>query len=130
MRNFIASVEYNDLKGSVAADKSDTRSASKWLSDNGHITDNEYVIGIHMSVGENHDSHVDNVSVTFFVTGLQNHENLHEIIQAGDKPIQFKKIGVKEIDIDMSVADFFGLFKRFEVTLSKSGLLEGKTYVI
>jgi len=39
MGNFKASVQYNDLKGSVAADRSDVGGASKWLAHNGHIND-------------------------------------------------------------------------------------------
>jgi hypothetical protein len=121
MQNFRASVQYNDLKGSVAADNADQKDAHKWLVENGYIHDGEYVLGIRMWAGENHGTHRDPVSVTFLISELRGHRNIPEMIQASGEPLQ-----VKEIRIDMNIADFFALFKRFEVTLSNGGLIEGK----
>jgi hypothetical protein len=123
MENFKASVQYGDLKGSVAADNADMTGASKWLSDNGHIIDGEYVTGIRMWAGENHGSHEDPVSVTFLISELKGYENIPEMLQASGEPLEFKKISV-----DMNLTDFFALFKRLEITLSNTGLIEGKTY--
>lgn len=122
METFKASVQYSDLKGSAAADRADMTDAAKWLKDNGHITD-EFVIGISMWAGENHGEHRDPVSVKFLVSGLNGYENIPEMLQASGEPIQ-----VKEISVDMNIADFFALFKRLEITLSNGGLIEGKTY--
>jgi hypothetical protein len=122
MQNFKASVQYNDLKGSVAADNADKNDAHKWLIENGHIHDGEYVLGIRMWAGENHGKHRDPVSVTFLISELQGYSNIPEMIQASGETLQ-----VKEIRVDMNVADFFALFKRFEVTLSNNGLIEGKS---
>lgn len=122
METFKASVQYNDLKGSAAADRADMTDATKWLKDNGHIND-EFVVGISMWAGENHGTHEDPVSVKFLVTELVGYDNIPEMLQASGEPIQ-----VKEIRVDMNIADFFALFKRFEVTLSNCGLIEGKTY--
>lgn len=122
MKTFKASVQYGDLKGSSAADRADMTDAAKWLKDNGHITD-EFVVGISMWAGENHGTHRDPVSVEFLVTGLNGYENIPEMLQASGEPIQ-----VKEITVDMNIADFLALFKRLEITLSNGGLIEGKTY--
>ncbi|WP_345873917.1 hypothetical protein [Shewanella algae] len=122
METFKASVQYNDLKGSAAADRADMTDAAKWLKDNGHIND-EFVVGISMWAGENHGTHNDPVSVKFLVTELVGYDNIPEMLQASGEPIQ-----VKEIRVDMNIADFFALFKRFEITLSNGGLIEGKTY--
>lgn len=122
METFKASVQYNDLKGSAAADRADMTDAAKWLKDNGHITD-EFVVGISMWAGENHGTHKDPVSVKFLVSGLNGYENIPEMLQASGEPMQ-----VKEISVDMNIADFFALFKRLEITLSNGGLIEGKTY--
>jgi hypothetical protein len=59
MQNFRASVQYNDLKGSVAADNADKNGAHKWLLENGYIHDGEYLLGIRMWAGENHGTHRD-----------------------------------------------------------------------
>ena len=122
MEVFKASVQYNDLKGSAAADRADMTDAAKWLKDNGHITD-EYVVGISMWAGENHGTHRDPVSVKFLVSSLNGYDNVPEMLQSSGEPIK-----VREIRLDMNVADFFALFKRFEITLSNGGLIEGRTY--
>ena len=122
MEAFKASVQYNDLTGSAAADRAATTDATKWLKNNGHITD-ELVVGISMFAGENHGVHRDPVSVTFLVSGLNGHESIPDILEASGEPIQVRKISV-----DMDVADFLALFKRLEITLSNGGLLEDKTY--
>jgi hypothetical protein len=122
METFRASVQYNDLKGSAAADRADQTDAAKWLKDNGHIKD-EFVVGISMWAGENHGTHEDPVSVKFLVTELNGYENIPEMLRASGEPIS-----VREIRVDMNIADFFALFKRLEITLSNGGLIEGKTY--
>ncbi|WP_028763730.1 hypothetical protein [Shewanella colwelliana] len=122
MEIFKASVQYNDLKGSAAADRADMTDAAKWLKDKGHIT-NEFVVGISMWAGENHGAHRDPVSVKFLVSGLNGYDNIPEMLQASGEPMQ-----VREIRIDMNLTDFFALFKRLEITLSNDGLIEGKTY--
>jgi hypothetical protein len=124
MEVFKASVQYDDLKGSAAADNADMADAAKWLKNNGHIND-EYVVGISMWAGENHGTHRDPVSVKFLVSPLNGYDNIPEMLQSNNEPIQ-----VKEIRIDMNIADFFALFKRLEITLSNGGLIEGKTYTV
>ncbi|WP_020560026.1 hypothetical protein [Thiofilum flexile] len=122
MEIFKASVQYNDLKGSAAADYADMINSTKWLKKNGYIND-EFVVGVSMWVDENHGTHRDPVSVTFLVTELFDYDNIPEMLDALGEPIP-----VKEIRVDMSIADFLALFKRLEITLSIKGLIEGKTY--
>jgi hypothetical protein len=121
MSKFKASVQYNDLEGSVAADEADMDKASKWLKNKGKITDDEYLIGISMYAGENHGVHTDPVHVTFIISDLKGYDNIPEMLSAEDEPIP-----VKKIEEQMKLHDFFALFKRFEVNLSRKGLLEGK----
>ena len=123
MENFKAAVQYGDLKGSSAADHADMKKAAMWLKEEGHINDDEFVLGISMSIGENHGSHRDPVSVVFLVSGLNGYKNIPEMIQASGDPIQ-----VKKINVGMNIVDFLALFKRLEITLSNDGLLEGKSY--
>ncbi len=119
METFRASVQYNDLQGSTAADNASHGNATDWLKDNGHITADEYLLGFSMFIGTNHDS----VSVTFLVSELNGYKNIPEMIDASIESIQAKKIS-----IDMGVADFFSLFKRLNITLSSNGLMEGQDY--
>jgi hypothetical protein len=124
MEIFKASVQYGDLKGSSAADRADMTGAAKWLEKEGHINTDELVLGISMSVGENHGAHRDPVSVIFLVSGLNGYENIPEMIQASGEEVKVKKISV-----DMNIVDFLALFKRLEITLSSGGLMEGKSYI-
>ncbi|MGO3214785.1 MAG: hypothetical protein ACTIJ4_01645 [Halomonas sp.] len=123
MERFTASVQYNDIVGSSAADKADNNHATQWLKDNGHISDDEYILGIKLWAGENHGTHRDPVSVRFVVSDLKGFSNIPELIASyGDN------ITAKVIDLDMPIAEFLGLFKRFEVSLSNGGILEGKSF--
>jgi hypothetical protein len=117
METFIASAQYNDLKGAVAADRADKNDPSTWLQANGHINDQELVLGISMFVGENHGKHEDPVYVNFLVSELHGYSNVPELVQSTPKPIQ-----VRKIQLEMGLTDFFGLFKRFSVTLSTDGM--------
>lgn len=123
METFKASAQYNDLKGTVAADRADQNDASKWLKENGHINDNELVLGIEIFIGENHGKHEDPIYVSFLVSELHGYTSIPELLESTPEPIQ-----VRKIQLQMDTADFFALFKRFSVTLSTSGMLEGVTY--
>jgi hypothetical protein len=124
MNTFKASVQYGDLKGSVAADRATNIDARQWLVNNGHMTSEYFVIGIKMYVGENHGEHTDPVSVTFLISELNGYESIPAMIEASDD-----NLPVKELHLEMNIADFLALFKRFEVTLSAGGILEGNTYL-
>lgn len=77
-----------------------------------------------MWAGENCDGvHKDPVTVHFLITTLSDFQNIRKELQVTEKPIQ-----LRDVSVDMTIAEFLALFKRFEVTLSSSGMLEGKTY--
>jgi len=124
MAKFKASVQNNDLKGSVAADRADGTMLSMWLREHGEIEEDEYVIGTSMFAGENHGTHQDPVFVTFYVTKIERkYDTVMEMISAK------RKFRPKKIEKEMSIADFLSLFKRFEITLSIDGRLEDKDIV-
>lgn len=123
METFQASVQYNDLKGSVAADNADITDATSWLKNNSYIKDDEFVIGISMWAGENHGKHNDPVSVTFLVKKLGGNKTIPDIINDSDETLS-----VKKVEANMDIVDFMALFKRLEITLSTDGMLEGIEY--
>jgi hypothetical protein len=123
METFQASVQYNDLKGSVAADNADMTDATSWLKNNKYIKDDEFVIGISMWAGENHGKHDDPVSVTFLVKELGGNKTIPDIINDSNETLS-----VKKVEVDMNIVDFMALFKRLEITLSTGGMLEGIEY--
>ncbi len=114
---FKASVHYNDLKGSCAADDADISNATKWLKDHNYINSGEYFVGLRMFAGENHGKHRDPVDVTFLITD----ETGYRALAANSD--EYK---IRRVDVNMDVKDFLSLFKRFEITLSPKSFLEGK----
>ena len=122
---FSASVQYYDLKGSVAADEADLVGVSTWLKNNNHITD-EMVVGVSLYVGgspgkwegSKFKQHGDSfVSVHFFVAPMGT--------DTDEEPVS-----VRQIDVEMNTIEFFALFKRFSITLSRKGNMEGKVYSV
>lgn len=120
---FRASVQYNDWKGTSAADDADKNDASDWLKVNGHIEDGEFLLGIKMFAGENHGRHEDPVYVEFLIATPGDYDNVKSMIEASAGPIE-----VRSVRVDMALTTFFGLFKRFDVTLSRDKILEDHDY--
>ena len=123
-KKFTASVHYGDMKGESAADRADQNNASNWLKENDYLNDGELLVGIELDVGENHGIHKDPVSVYFFIATSGDFETVKEMIDSNKESVKVRKISV-----EMPISDFFGLFKRFNITLSSYEMLEGCTLV-
>lgn len=119
-QKFSASVHYNDLNGTVAADKADAGKFTKWLKEKQLINDDEFVLGVSMSAGGNQDP----VDVDFYVRKLNGTQTVPEVLEAPGGSIE-----LRHINVDMNISDFLALFKRFEITLSPKGMLENKTVI-
>ena len=105
---FIASVQYNDLKGTVAADRSDDDYLAGQLERQGLIGDNEHLIGIEMYT---FDSNVDDEKPLWVTVLIQNIDD----------------DSIRELRVDMTEKEFFKCFKRFNIKISSDGDLTGKT---
>jgi hypothetical protein len=118
--NFHAGVQYNDLKGTAAADRHDTRDFDEYLKEKGLVRDGEMVVGIEMSSLEVHATTQDeSVYVSAFVT-TQVYDSIKSVLDAG------KTLEVRKISLEMKLNEFFGLFKRFQISISNGGLLDGQ----
>lgn len=117
---FKASTQYNDWQGSIATDDADDNDLWDILRNQGHITGNDYLVGVEfyslpgVSAKE--------ITVRCLILPLQSGETVDQVLAAGD-PVQ-----VKEVELDFTPNDFFELFKRFNGTLSKGQILEGREY--
>lgn len=120
---FIASVQYDDLKGSAAADRADKKGPEEWLKSNGHKNENEFLLGITMYAGENHGAHKDPVHVDFLLATPGDHDSIKAMIDSAHGPVEVRKVSV-----EMNLVEFFGLFKRFSVALSSHGMLGEHEY--
>jgi hypothetical protein len=102
-----AGVQYNDWKGSAAADDTDHQDAEAYLREKGLLKAGERLVAIRLWVGENHGTHKDPVRPTFILNG-----DYAEHDDGGGLPI------LREVSLEMPIAQFLGLFKRFEIVLT------------
>ncbi|SEI63875.1 hypothetical protein SAMN05421762_3199 [Pseudooceanicola nitratireducens] len=106
MSDFEASVQYNDFKGSVAADRSDTERMSDYLVAQGLATDDERVVGYRISFMGNHGDEYEPGVLVYLQKG--SYDDPDKVVRA--------------IDIQMSGPKFFSFFKRFSLVLMQDGL--------
>lgn len=120
---FSASAQYNDFTGTAAADQADLSAASDWLKKTGVISRDELLVGYEMYVSPvlSGTSGTITISTTFLLARTDTLDTFAERVKAGD-------VAVRKITRDLSPVEFFSLFKRFSVTLSSNGILEGQDY--
>lgn len=115
---FSAGVQYDDYKGTVAADDADLSTLFSALNSFFELDEKDEILGV--SVYANYlgnTSDIENLSLTILVS-------------AGDTNNESSPVEVKKFNKDISLTNFFKLFKRFELTLSNAGGFEGKKYKV
>jgi len=123
--NFRASVQYNDLKGTAAADRHDKHDLTHYLEEKHLIQDGEMLVGIEMSSLEVHARNQDEeIYVAALVARYPSFDNLQGAMNAG------KTLHVRRIRLEMKLNEFFGFFKRFQVSISNGGIMDGRQIVI
>lgn len=120
IEKFSARVQYNDYKGTTAADKQQINNVYKYLEMKQLRNKNEFIMGISLSTHDLALNPAYELSVRFFLSDLQGANDVPTLIKSKNP------LSVKEVKIDMSYREFFQLFKRFNLTLSLDGLLENK----
>jgi hypothetical protein len=105
--NFTANVQYNDLLGTVAADHSDDGSLHSWMIEQGHIDDDELVLGIEMYTGDSYLDEDNPLRITVYV-GNQNNDS------------------IKQLKLNMSMNGFISCFKRLHIMISRDGDFTGQ----
>ena len=121
---FVASVQYNDWKGTAAADSSDSNTAKRWLDEKDLRKSDEFLVGISVYVGQNYGTHKDPIQVTFLLATRESHDGVEAKVRTGEP------ISVRKVRADMNLTEFFGLFKRFSVNISSRGMLSEAEYTI
>ncbi len=116
---FTASAQYNDWEGSAAADNSGHKSIHDLLEEQELITENDFLLGFSFWTGEG------SLFIRAFVLeGVDNYENAQEALELPDP------ILVKRADLEITMEQFFELFKCFDIVLCSSGLkLDGRQFV-
>lgn len=121
--DFIASVQYDDFKGTAAADGADRGYTSEWLEKKGLKQKGEFLLGITLHAGENHGVHKDPIYADFLLASPGDYDSVKSMIDASVGPVP-----VRKVTTEMTLAEFFGLFKRFSVYLSAGAMLSGHEY--
>lgn len=120
METFEASVQYGDWEGTASADAVHDGSVHQYLQTKGLADDDEFVLATSLWAGEG----TVRVRVYLF-KGEQNFEDVRRTLAAIEGPIP-----VRAVDLSLTLEDFVGLFKRFNVLLTWQGLsLQGHEYV-
>lgn len=124
MTIFEAGVQYNDLEGAVKADRDDHQTAADYLKKNKQMPEGNFVLGIQI-YSSVHNVREKTLTVRFLHSDVAGYDNIQDKMRAeGDA------FSINEVEIEMPYHEFFGLFKRFSLTLSPNGLLEGKSYSV
>ncbi|HBY9591221.1 hypothetical protein ACYA6D_10640 [Klebsiella pneumoniae] len=98
--HFKASAQYDDWKGSVAADGADQEDFSDFLRDKGLLKDGEIVKAISFYSGQRY------LSVNAYITD--------------------DEYGLRKVRVDMTLDEFFKTFKRFSIRISRKGELDNQ----
>lgn len=125
MTTFRAGVQYNDWKGTAAADDADRNDIGKLLRERGALSDDEFLVGIELWLGEMHGDEVENPSVSALIINAEDYEAAERTLNETDDPLP-----VKRVELELSMKEFLLLFKRLAISLSWRGLdLTGREYV-
>lgn len=123
MTRFSAHVQYDDWKGTAAADDSGNKDIRAFARENGLLEAGEFLVGFEIYVGESLTATERHFSARAFVIEAGNHEGAVRQVTAKHPVEVFAR------DLPLTPDQFFSLFKRFSVTLTQRGLdLEGRDY--
>lgn len=116
---FRAHVQYGDWTGTASADNDDQRDLYQLLKNRKIFDgDKEFLIGASLWIGENHGGVVKTPYVSAIITPLDNtYDNLEAKLKAIEGPIPARRV-----DVELTLEEFVGLFKRFAVVLTTRGL--------
>ena len=125
METLQASAQYNDWKGTSAADNLDRNDLIDLLEKRGLLDrDNEFLVGIKLFIGENHGGQTKPPYIHCLIYSEETCQNVAESIKSQQGPLN-----LKSVDIELTIEEFLGLFKRFSVVLTRRGLgLDGREY--
>jgi hypothetical protein len=120
MESFKASVQYGDWEGTAAADDAH-KDLREYLEGKNLINPDEFILAASLYVDEG----FTNVRV-FAFKGGNSFELVKDPLAAISGPIP-----VREVDVKLTREQFFVLFKRLDVILTKKGLeLEGREFSV
>lgn len=119
---FNAGLQYDDYKGTVACDDTDLSTLKSELRKLFNLEKDSIIIGIKVDANyKGRTSDIDNFSVIIYIPEDQDYE---------DEIKNNEEVNVKKLSTNISLQDFFKLFKRFQITLSSKGEFENAKYKV
>lgn len=119
--SFTASVQYGDFKGTVQADDHDVASLRAHLHQRSLIREAETLVGIEVWSGDTTLRQEETaLQVTVLLAGQQGYDNVKTAVDSGE-PLR-----VRRINMEMPYATFFSFFKRFSISMSAQGIIDGR----
>jgi len=105
MDTFNAGVQYNDFKGSVAADISDNIGIASHLVSLGKATKDDRVVGFRIASGENSGTLVTDVSLVAYLLSSAEFEPAPALVRA--------------VEIRVTPGEALAFFKRFDLVATR-----------
>lgn len=115
MNTFNAGAQYNDFKGTVAADISDNVALADHLVSLGRAEKDERVIGFRIASGENRGTPVTEVSLVAYLL----------------RSVEFEPTppAVRAVEIRVTPGEALAFFKRFDLVATRRGVDLSCTHV-
>lgn len=115
---FRASVQYGDWTGTASADDADANAIRDLLVARGIMNrDKDFLIGITLWIGENHGGKVQPPSISAVFFAGNKFDEIEPLLRKKADPIPTRRV-----DVELTLNEFMGLFKRFAVVLTQRGL--------
>ncbi|MBM7068101.1 hypothetical protein [Actibacterium sp. 188UL27-1] len=108
MNTFQAGTQYNDLQGTIAADRSDSNRFVDYLESKNYIRDHEIVAAYKLNIGENQGHDVSEIFITVYFVNKGAFE---------EKPKD-----VRGVEFRIEPAKFLSYFKRLDAIMITKGL--------
>lgn len=108
MDTFKAGVQYDDFKGTVAADISDNISIAKYLVSLGKAQLDERVVAFRITSGGNVGTPVADVSLVAYLSNSKEFEPAPKAVRA--------------VDVSVTPGEAFAFFKRFDLVAKRDNL--------
>lgn len=106
--NFDAGVQYNDFKGTVAADISDNVALADYLVSRGKAEQDERVVAFRIACGENRGGAVTDVSLVAYLL----------------RSIEFEPApaAVRAVEVRVTPGEALAFFKRFDLVATRGSV--------
>jgi len=119
---FKAGVQYDDYKGSVACDDNDLTTLKSELRKFFGLDKSATIVGIKVIANyEIRTSDIDNFSIIILTPENDDYD---------EKNSNNLEVNVRKFSKEISIQNFFKLFKRFQITLSSKGEFENAKYKV